>query len=116
MEVLPNIDVSDIMEIPSVFECDDQTLPCDHTSRFRTATGWCNNLNFPSFGKSFRAKSRLLRPSYEDGEYVCLSVCLSVYLIEQWLGLDEIREGEKEVFVLCTEDLASDKQDSQVLL
>ncbi|XP_063852971.1 uncharacterized protein LOC135095795 isoform X2 [Scylla paramamosain] len=67
MEVLPNIDVSDIMEIPSVFECDDQTLPCDHTSRFRTATGWCNNLNFPSFGKSFRAKSRLLRPSYEDG-------------------------------------------------
>lgn len=68
MEVLPNIDVSDIMEIPNVFECDDQTLPCDHTSKFRTATGWCNNLNFPSFGKSFRAKTRLLRPAYEDGE------------------------------------------------
>ncbi|XP_063857201.1 uncharacterized protein LOC135098739 [Scylla paramamosain] len=67
MEVLPNTDVSDITEIPSVFERDDQTLPCDHTLRFRTATGWCNNLNFPSFGKSFRAKSRLLRPSYEDG-------------------------------------------------
>ncbi|XP_042860058.1 uncharacterized protein LOC122245949 isoform X3 [Penaeus japonicus] len=67
MEVLPNIDVSDIMEIPNVFECDDQTLPCDHTSKFRTATGWCNNLNFPSFGKSFRAKTRLLRPAYEDG-------------------------------------------------
>ncbi|XP_071514131.1 uncharacterized protein [Panulirus ornatus] len=67
MEVLPNIDVSDIMEIPSVFECDDQTLPCDHTSKFRTATGWCNNLNFPAFGKSFRANTRLLRPAYEDG-------------------------------------------------
>ncbi|XP_063866938.1 heme peroxidase 2-like [Scylla paramamosain] len=67
MEVLPNTDVSDITEIPSVFERDDQTLPCDHTLRFRTATGWCNNLNFPSFGKSFRAKSRLLRPSYENG-------------------------------------------------
>lgn len=68
MEVLPNIDVSDIMEIPSVFECDDQTLPCDHTSKFRTATGWCNNLNFPAFGKSFRANTRLLRPAYEDGK------------------------------------------------
>uniref|UniRef100_A0A6A7FZ72 Peroxidasin-like protein n=1 Tax=Hirondellea gigas TaxID=1518452 RepID=A0A6A7FZ72_9CRUS len=67
MDVLPNIDVSDIMEIPSIFECDDQTLPCDHTSRFRTATGWCNNLNTPYFGKSFRAQARLLRPSYEDG-------------------------------------------------
>ncbi|KAK4296820.1 hypothetical protein Pmani_030713 [Petrolisthes manimaculis] len=67
MEVLPNIDVSDIMEIPNVFKCDDQTLPCDHTSRFRTATGWCNNLNFPSFGKSFRANTRLLRPAYDDG-------------------------------------------------
>lgn len=67
MDVLPNIDVSDIMEIPNIFECDDQTLPCDHTTRFRTATGWCNNLNFPNFGKSFRAQARLLRPSYEDG-------------------------------------------------
>ncbi|XP_042238092.1 uncharacterized protein LOC121876775 isoform X2 [Homarus americanus] len=67
MEVLPNIDVSDIMDIPNVFQCDDQTLPCDHTSKFRTATGWCNNLNFPSFGKSFRANTRLLRPAYDDG-------------------------------------------------
>ena len=68
MDVLPNIDVTDIMEIPNVFECDDQTLPCDHTSKFRTATGWCNNLNFPEYGKSFRAKTRLLRPAYEDGK------------------------------------------------
>lgn len=68
MEVLPNIDVTDIMEIPNVFECDDQTLPCDHTSRFRTATGWCNNLNFPQYGKSFRAKARLLSPAYDDGK------------------------------------------------
>ncbi|KAA0192579.1 Heme binding peroxidase-1 [Hyalella azteca] len=67
MDVLPNIDVSDIMEIPNIFECDDQTLPCDHTSRFRTATGWCNNLKNPGLGKSFRAQARLLRPSYEDG-------------------------------------------------
>jgi len=55
------------MEIPNVFECDDQTLPCDHTSKFRTATGWCNNLQNPNYGKSFRANTRLLRPAYEDG-------------------------------------------------
>ena len=42
MDVLPNIDVSDVMEIPKVFQCDEQTLPCDHTTKFRTMTGWCN--------------------------------------------------------------------------
>ena len=47
MDVLPNIDVSDVMEIPKVFRCDEQTLPCDHTTKYRTLTGWCNNLNFP---------------------------------------------------------------------
>ncbi|XP_043224189.1 uncharacterized protein LOC122382646 isoform X1 [Amphibalanus amphitrite] len=67
VQVLPNIDVSDVMEIPSVFECDDQTLPCDHTSKFRTATGWCNNLNNPGFGKAVRALNRLVRPHYGDG-------------------------------------------------
>jgi hypothetical protein len=35
MDVLPNIDVSDVMEIPKVFQCDEQTLPCDHTTKFR---------------------------------------------------------------------------------
>ena len=52
MDVLPNIDVSDVMEIPKVFRCDEQTLPCDHTTKYRTLTGWCNNLNFPEYGKS----------------------------------------------------------------
>lgn len=67
VQALPFIDVSDVMEIPSVFECDDQTLPCDHTSKFRTATGWCNNLNNPAHGKSVRAFNRLVRPQYGDG-------------------------------------------------
>ena len=39
MDVLPNIDVSDVMEIPKVFQCDEQTLPCDHTTKYRTLTG-----------------------------------------------------------------------------
>ena len=67
MKVLPNIDVSEVVDIPKVFQCDEQTLPCDHTSKFRTMTGWCNNLNFPELGKSLRAFVRLLPPKYEDG-------------------------------------------------
>jgi len=67
MQVLPNIDVSDVVDIPKVFQCDEQTLPCDHTTKFRTMTGWCNNLNFPELGKSMRAFIRLLPPKYEDG-------------------------------------------------
>lgn len=91
MDVLPNIDVSDIMEIPNIFECDDQTLPCDHTSRFRTATGWCNNLNIPNFGKSFRAQARLLRPSYEDGEGLeCSILQFGVLLLSENIGIREL--------------------------
>ena len=67
MDVLPNIDVSDVMEIPKVFRCDEQTLPCDHTTKYRTLTGWCNNLLFPEYGKSIRAFTRLLAPAYDDG-------------------------------------------------
>nr|CAD7425233.1 unnamed protein product [Timema monikensis] len=67
--VLPNIDLSDTVEIPRVFRCDEQTLPCDHTSRYRTITGWCNNLRSPELGKSLRAFVRLLPPAYHDGEY-----------------------------------------------
>nr|CAD7448788.1 unnamed protein product [Timema bartmani] len=65
--VLPNIDLSDTVEIPRVFRCDEQTLPCDHTSRYRTITGWCNNLRSPELGKSLRAFVRLLPPAYHDG-------------------------------------------------
>ncbi|TRY61661.1 hypothetical protein TCAL_04392 [Tigriopus californicus] len=67
MDVLPNIDVSDVMDIPKVFQCDEQTLPCDHTTKYRTLTGWCNNLMFPEYGKSIRAFTRLLAPAYDDG-------------------------------------------------
>ena len=63
MDVLPNIDVSDVMDIPKVFRCDEQTLPCDHTTKYRTLTGWCNNLVFPEYGKSIRAFTRLLAPA-----------------------------------------------------
>lgn len=68
MAVLPNVDLSDTLEIPRVFQCDEQTLPCDHTSRYRSTTGWCNNLRRPELGKSLRAFARLLPPAYHDGK------------------------------------------------
>lgn len=68
MAALPNVDVTELLDIPKVFDCDDQTLPCDHTSKFRTITGWCNNLNNPEWGKSMRIFSRLLPPVYADGK------------------------------------------------
>lgn len=46
---------------------DDKAYPCDHTTPFRTITGWCNNLNQPKFGQSFTTLDRILTNAYEDG-------------------------------------------------
>ncbi|XP_023215778.1 uncharacterized protein LOC111618468 [Centruroides sculpturatus] len=66
MAALPNVDVTDFIDLPKTFDCDEQTLPCDHTSRFRTTTGWCNNLKYPEYGKSMRILNRLLPSQYDD--------------------------------------------------
>ncbi|XP_022693148.1 uncharacterized protein LOC111262832 isoform X4 [Varroa jacobsoni] len=47
--------------------CDDTVLPCDHTTKFRTMTGWCNNLRYPFFGKSLTPFARLAPAKYSDG-------------------------------------------------
>lgn len=71
---LPKVDLTNIIEnhlsssdFVSLTKCDETIAPCDHTSPFRTITGWCNNLKNPQFGKSMRIFDRLLPPIYEDG-------------------------------------------------
>ncbi|CAL2034956.1 unnamed protein product [Caenorhabditis brenneri] len=47
-------------------QCTPKDLPCDSTNPYRSYTGWCNNLEFPSYGNTFRELKRLLPPDYDD--------------------------------------------------
>ena len=47
--------------------CTERVVPCDHTSKFRTISGWCNNLDHPDWGSAERIYGRILDPSYADG-------------------------------------------------
>ncbi|XP_042900763.1 uncharacterized protein [Parasteatoda tepidariorum] len=49
------------------FEEEHSSLPCDHTTPFRSASGWCNNIQNPQWGKSLVTFQRLLPPRYHDG-------------------------------------------------
>ncbi|RWS06651.1 Peroxidasin-like protein, partial [Dinothrombium tinctorium] len=74
MKTLPQIDLTEFtaeqsglfFQTTSKKECIEETYPCDHTSPFRTITGWCNNLKHPEYGKSMRVFDRFLPPRYED--------------------------------------------------
>lgn len=74
--VLPKVHLEDYLQntvltqefVAAADACDDRLLPCDHTSPYRTLTGWCNNLAHPHYGKSMSIFERFARtPAYEDG-------------------------------------------------
>jgi hypothetical protein len=74
LQSLPQMDLHEIIdnqksssEQISLAKCYESMLPCDHTSPFRTITGWCNNVINPELGKSMRIFDRVLPPVYEDG-------------------------------------------------
>lgn len=67
LSALSTVDVSQSLASPRDEICDELSLPCDPGRRYRSYTGWCNNIKHPHQGKSLRAFNRLLQPHYHDG-------------------------------------------------
>ena len=67
LNALPAMDISVFTELPKHQKCGEHDVPCDHTTFFRSISGWCNNLLNPRKGTAFQTFRRLLPPEYHDG-------------------------------------------------
>jgi len=60
---------------PIQIDLADKCFPqpkCDPISPFRTIDGGCNNLNFPVWGQTNTASTRIIEANYFDGNYSIL--------------------------------------------
>nr|CAD2170986.1 unnamed protein product [Meloidogyne enterolobii] len=87
-QLLPKLDITSMLSSIEPFinsiehkgilsECLPRDLPCDHTSPYRTYSGWCNNLRFPHYGAAFNTLKHLMPPVYEDKIDIPRSIAVS---------------------------------------
>ena len=58
--------VSSIIEVSKCFPS-EENQPCNAQAKYRTYSGWCNNLNHPEWGQGNQPHRRLLPSAYADG-------------------------------------------------
>lgn len=95
---LTNIDVTRVVSTTvshDTCQRDENALPCDHTQKYRSFNGWCNNLNNPQYGKSVTPLIRFLSAKYDDGEFIVHTRDMSK---KSFLISLVHTEGERKIF------------------
>lgn len=59
-------EATQVVTLGKCFPSEDLT-PCNSEDKYRTYSGWCNNINNPEWGKSNSPHRRFLPSEYEDG-------------------------------------------------
>jgi peroxidase len=62
-----NLARGDYVNLPSEYCSSEEQISCDAYNPYRTFDGICNNLLYPTYGKTQSTYKRLLPPAYNDG-------------------------------------------------